>query len=253
VCSLLDLHYEGALSLDAVVAVAIDECDKMLGLGFAAQLERLARLLLAPSVAAPAADAADNAADSAASVQPTSTYKHAKKRKREELDVPLVPHAATLAAKAVADFQRPQVLLFSATTTATADSAFEQWVTDSAQRINVAEEPAEQMSSTVTQVVQVCAEHKKPAKLLKHLRAVNAAAAGARALPRVLVFCNKVKVRHPSSALRRTVRSHGTCRVLAWVRHALHDRFSYESEDAKDVYMLLCADGHLPDCGARPG
>jgi hypothetical protein len=45
------------------------------------------------------------------------------------------------------------------------------------------------------QVVQVCAEHKKPDKLLKHLRSINAACDGARTLPRVLVFCNKVKVR----------------------------------------------------------
>lgn len=45
------------------------------------------------------------------------------------------------------------------------------------------------------QVVQVCAEHKKVAKLLKHLKSVNEAAAGGRTLPRVLIFCNTIKVR----------------------------------------------------------
>jgi hypothetical protein len=40
----------------------------------------------------------------------------------------------------------------------------------------------------------VCAEHKKPAKLLKHLAAIKEAAAGARNPPRVLVFANRIKV-----------------------------------------------------------
>jgi hypothetical protein len=40
----------------------------------------------------------------------------------------------------------------------------------------------------------VCAEHKKPAKLLKHLAAIKAAATNKRNPPRVLVFANKIKV-----------------------------------------------------------
>ena len=49
-------------------------------------------------------------------------------------------------------------------------------------------------SSRVTQVVTVCAEHKKPAKLLKHLaRAKDAASsAGERHAPRVLIFANRI-------------------------------------------------------------
>jgi ATP-dependent RNA helicase DDX5/DBP2 len=43
--------------------------------------------------------------------------------------------------------------------------------------------------------VQVCAEHKKPLKLLKHLEAIKAASKGERSVPRVLVFCNRIKVR----------------------------------------------------------
>lgn len=42
------------------------------------------------------------------------------------------------------------------------------------------------------QVVQVCAEHKKPRKLLKHLDSVRAAAKSARHPPRCLIFANKV-------------------------------------------------------------
>lgn len=49
-------------------------------------------------------------------------------------------------------------------------------------------------SNVELQVVQVCAEHKKPAKLLKHLTAIQEAAAGLRNPPRVLVFANRIKV-----------------------------------------------------------
>ena len=50
-------------------------------------------------------------------------------------------------------------------------------------------------SNNVTQVVTVCAEHKKPAKLLKHLARARQAAssAGERHAPRVLVFANRIK------------------------------------------------------------
>ena len=41
----------------------------------------------------------------------------------------------------------------------------------------------------------MCAEHKKPTKLLKHLAAVKAAAEGQRNPPRMLVFANRIKVR----------------------------------------------------------
>ena len=46
------------------------------------------------------------------------------------------------------------------------------------------------------QVVQVCAEHKKLGKLLKHLEAVGAASPSARSPPRMLIFCNKIKACH---------------------------------------------------------
>ena len=44
-----------------------------------------------------------------------------------------------------------------------------------------------------TQVVQVCAEHKKPRKLLKHLDAARAASQRQRHPPRCLIFTNKVR------------------------------------------------------------
>ena len=45
----------------------------------------------------------------------------------------------------------------------------------------------------MVQEVCVCAEHKKPRKLLRHLEAVQAEAQGQRRAPRVLVFANRVK------------------------------------------------------------
>ena len=43
------------------------------------------------------------------------------------------------------------------------------------------------------QVVQVCAEHKKPKKLLKHMTTIKAQSAGQRNPPRTLVFANRVR------------------------------------------------------------
>jgi len=40
--------------------------------------------------------------------------------------------------------------------------------------------------------VQVCAEHKKPKKLLKHMMTIKAQSAGQRNPPRTLVFANRV-------------------------------------------------------------
>lgn len=56
---------------------------------------------------------------------------------------------------------------------------------------------------TFLQVVQVCAEHKKPAKLLKHLEAIKAASQGLRNPPRVLVFANRIKVCAAATAWSR--------------------------------------------------
>ena len=50
------------------------------------------------------------------------------------------------------------------------------------------------------QVVQVCAEHKKPAKLGKHLAAVQEGSKGLRNPPRVLIFANRCR---PAAAAPR--------------------------------------------------
>ena len=205
-CRLLDLHDEGTVSLAAVCIVALDECDKMLGLGFAPQLQRLATLLLHRSTVAAAGD---SSADAPAAQPPAADAAHGvgalgelaadgdavaakRARKRKAPDVALVRKQS---GNAVPHAARPQVLLFSATMGEDACSHFGEWLAEDALQVDVAEEASARMSSTVTQVVQVCAEHKKPAKLLKHLQSINAASKGARAQPRVLVFCNKIKVR----------------------------------------------------------
>jgi hypothetical protein len=70
-------------------------------------------------------------------------------------------------------------------------------------------------------VVHVCAEHKKPAKLLKHLGAIKAAAAGLRNPPRVLVFANKIKVRSNTKILtRETPCVHVVCVCMSHQLHA---------------------------------
>lgn len=110
----------------------------------------------------------------------------------------------------------PQCVLVSATMPASVSRLASQWLGDGFASVGVGREDESLLarlptssfsssSSTVTQVVTVCAEHKKPAKLLKHLaRARDAAsAAGERHAPRVLVFANRIKtVRFVADLLR---------------------------------------------------
>lgn len=72
----------------------------------------------------------------------------------------------------------------------------------------------------------MCAEHKKPAKLLKHLAAVKAASEGLRNPPRMLVFANRIKVHpQPQHQLQHQPfcgSSHGSsCLLAAWCRRSL--------------------------------
>lgn len=49
------------------------------------------------------------------------------------------------------------------------------------------------ISDTVTQIVHVCAQHKKPKKLQKHLASIKAESINLRNPPRVLIFTNRIK------------------------------------------------------------
>ena len=140
-CRLLDLYDDGALSFAAIQAVAIDECDKMLSLGFSAQLDRLASLLLHdhPGGATGSGDA-----------MASGTGNHRKQQRQR--DVALVPQPAVSAQPAGLPACRPQVLLFSATAAAAANAAIKALIADDAMRIDVKEGHAEQVSKTVTQV-----------------------------------------------------------------------------------------------------
>lgn len=53
---------------------------------------------------------------------------------------------------------------------------------------------ARSVSHSITQVVHVCAEHKKPGKLQKHLNLIKEKSKEMRQKPRILIFANTVKV-----------------------------------------------------------
>lgn len=70
------------------------------------------------------------------------------------------------------------------------------------------------ISATVVQVVQVCAEHKKPVKLMKHLESIKTATTGNRHAPKILIFSNRIKTvrfifKLVLKANFRTVQLHG--------------------------------------------
>ncbi len=54
----------------------------------------------------------------------------------------------------------------------------------------------------------MCAEHKKPKKLLKHMASIKTLSAGQRNPPRTLVFANRVSLQLLLHALRAAQRSH---------------------------------------------
>lgn len=154
------------LSLSCTRLVVLDEADKMLSVGFEAQLQRLQAMLLDRQQLPPAAAAAKAGGS--------------KKKQQQQHQ----QHAAAT---------KPQVLLFSATLPRAVKHTARAWLAPSCASISCSA-GADSISQTITQVVQVCAEHKKPAKLLKHLAAIRAVSEGQRNPPRVLVFANRIKV-----------------------------------------------------------
>ena len=138
----------------------LDEADKMLGVGFAPQIDRVKTLL--------GLDNRDVAND---------TKSKSKKKERVAVQVGLFTATMPRAMHALTAgwLNNPKkIALKSASSGASAGRA---------------------VSSTVVQVVQVCAEHKKPAKLMKHLEGIKAAAATAstRHAPKILIFFNRIK------------------------------------------------------------
>ncbi|KAG2491590.1 hypothetical protein HYH03_010157 [Edaphochlamys debaryana] len=190
---LLDLVDGGELSLQGVGYLVLDEADKMLSLGFKPQLDRLYGMMLGAYDRAPPAAAAAKA--------DAGTGKKGKKGKAAPAETEA--KAAAEGGKE-AGGKRPQVLLLSATMPGEVAAAAAQWLRRPAE-LAVGGGAANAISKTVTQVVQVCAEHKKPDKLLKHLSRVrDSVPAGSRNAPRVLVFANRVKaVRFLSELLRK--------------------------------------------------
>lgn len=179
----LDLVDDGALTLAAVRYVVLDEADKMLGMGFAPQVMRLQPMLLSAAAA--------GSQDAKESTKPSG--KKAKKLPGTETAAATVGSvAASVTAGGSGRTVKPQVLLLTATMPEEVHAAASAWL-HKPLVVQVGHSAAS-ISKTITQVIHVCAEHKKPDKLLKHLAMIKERATGMRQLPSVLVFANRVKV-----------------------------------------------------------
>jgi superfamily II DNA/RNA helicase len=120
--------------------VVLDECDKMLSLGFKAQLDRLHEVLMRPR---------SDIRDSAIIVTPDADGKRVKKKAKLG-DEALVPAAAP----ASESWQRPQTILLSATMPESAQEEADRWLSSDAVRLSVEASPLS-ISNTITQIVQV--------------------------------------------------------------------------------------------------
>lgn len=159
---LLDLIDDGHCSLDAVQYVVLDEADKMLGVGFAPQIDRIKSLLGLDT-------------SKTTSAKTNSKNRNASERAAVQVGLFTATMPAAMHALTSTWLHKPKkIALKSASSGASAGRA---------------------ISATVVQVVQVCAEHKKPAKLMKHLESIKAAAASAgnRHAPKILIFSNRIK------------------------------------------------------------
>lgn len=160
---LLDLMATGELPTAGVRYVALDEADKMLAPGNVEQLEALRQALIGTK--------------NGEVEEPVKKKGKEKKKGKGE------------AAAAAGGFQ---CALFTATLTADLERHAAAWLGSGFQRVEV-ELGGELISPTVTQVVHVCAEHKKPRKLLKHLEAIKQQHEGSRNPPRILIFTNRIR------------------------------------------------------------
>ena len=152
----------------------------MLGLGFAPQIDALKALLLPPAGAGEgkqtgkkalprvqvrgetAGEGAGGCAAAAASKLASMLSRHSRHPRRRTAGVPL-----TVAVPSPSPSPSParQVGLFTATMPDALADVAAGWL-HKPERVRVSPSAAS-IAGTVTQVVQVCAEHKKPAKLVR--------------------------------------------------------------------------------------
>ena len=142
--------------------VAVDEADKLLSPGMAPQMNRLRDLLLDPPPPV----------GGRVVILASAT----------------MPAAVDAAAGAWVREGRAEVRVGGGAADATADDDDDATADEEDTQDDRAAGPV-----AITQAVHVCAAHKKTGKLLKHLAAVAASAAGSRQRPRVAVFVNRIK------------------------------------------------------------
>ena len=158
----------------------LDEADKMLSLGFADQLEKIKKYLTKAGVSLP------------------SQADWNKNDISEDEDGDVLSKVC-------------QVGLYSATNPPGVEKISKTWcgepchISLAPKKTNQEEENVHRISENVVQVVHVCADHKKMAKLTKHIANVETLHKDARHKPKMLIFSNRIKtVKYIARELRES-------------------------------------------------
>ena len=85
-----------------------------------------------------------------------------------------------------------KVCVFSATLPQEMDTVLQEWIGSDAVSLSFSTD-AHLVSPTITQIVHVCAEHKKLTKLRKYLAKIRDQHRHERTQPRILIFANTIK------------------------------------------------------------
>eukprot|EP00927_Polykrikos_kofoidii_P056172 TRINITY_DN50334_c0_g1_i1.p1 TRINITY_DN50334_c0_g1~~TRINITY_DN50334_c0_g1_i1.p1 ORF type:complete len:722 (-),score=119.14 TRINITY_DN50334_c0_g1_i1:105-2270(-) len=202
---LLDLMGLGAISLAGVTYLVLDEADRMLALGFEAQLNAIMgairpnrqSLLFSATFPGKLRESAEQwMAKERVIIRVAAMEVDAPNgAKREDASAPDQPTAVETSEPAMSEKQGSDSAAACEKGPVVDDATLEEAEMGSSSTLTV--------SPTVDQTVHVCAEHKKPRKLLRFIDKIRAdeKTKGVRQRSAILIFCSQIKTLRTVAAM----------------------------------------------------